>query len=368
MKSKILSYILKTLTFPFICAVGGPFLYTERKSQNPLKFNKDGKFRILHLTDVHLVHELMEEEQPIGLTKQQIADTLNLFEECIKRTNPDLVVFTGDNVSSNYELITYDYAAKTIRRIYKTIGKYNLPLAIVFGNHDGERNTHKEFQMRIFMEYENFRGVYNEEEMYGCGNYSLPILSSDGKRTAFNLWMFDSNDYLDGIKGTGYDCVHKSQLDWYRKKSDKLKAENGGKPVYSFAFQHICVPEVHDAFLEVDETTPNAIKCGNGKYYILPENATGELNESPSPPESRYDGEFDAFKSQGDVLALFCGHDHVNDFIVEKDGIKLCQTICGGFMTYGWRRGGRIIEIDEKNPKEFFTETVCIEEREEVDI
>lgn len=355
------------LALPFVGAIGGPFLYTERKKEQ-LKFNKNGKFRILHMSDIHLVHELMEEEQPIEITKQQVEDTLNLIKECIRRTNPDLVVFTGDNVSSNYELITYDYAAKTIRRLYGAVAEFSLPLAITFGNHDGERNTHKEFQMRIFMEYENFLGVYNEENVYGCGNYSLPILSSDGKKTAFNLWMFDSNDYLDGIKGTGYDCVHKDQLDWYRRKSDKLKEENNGEPVYSIAFQHICVPDVRSCFKEVDEKTESAVRCDDGKHYVLPENAVGELNESPSPPTTRYDGQFDAFKEQGDVLALFCGHDHVNDFIVEKDGIKLGQTICGGFMTYGWRRGGRLIEIDENNVKEFYTETVCVEEREEVDI
>ncbi len=367
MKSKIIKNALRMFALPFVGAVGGPFLYTERKKEQ-LKFDKNGKFRILHMSDIHLVHELMEEEQPIEITKQQVEDTLNLIKECIRRTNPDLVVFTGDNVSSNYELITYDYAAKTIRRLYGAVAEFGLPLTITFGNHDGERNTHKEFQMRIFMEYDNFLGVYNEENVYGCGNYSLPILSSDGKKTAFNLWMFDSNDYLDGIKGTGYDCVHKDQLDWYKRKSDRLKEENGGEPVYSIAFQHICVPEVHSCFKEVDEKTEGAVRCDDGKYYVLPENAAGELNESPSPPMVRYDGEFDAFKDQGDVIALFCGHDHVNDFIVEKDGIKLGQTICGGFMTYGWRRGGRLIEIDENNVKEFYTETICVEEREEVDI
>ncbi len=367
MKSKIIKNALRMFTLPFIGAVGGPFLYTERKKQQ-LKFNENGKFRILHMSDIHLVHELMEEEQPIEITKQQVEDTLNLIKECIRRTNPDLVVFTGDNVSSNYELITYDYAAKTIRRLYGAVAEFGLPLAITFGNHDGERNTHKEFQMRIFMEYDKFLGVYNEENVYGCGNYSLPILSSDGKKTAFNLWMFDSNDYLDGIKGTGYDCVHKDQLDWYKRKSDKLMEENGGEPVYSIAFQHICVPDVHSCFKEVEENAEGAVKCDDGKYYVLPENAVGELNESPSPPMIRYDGQFDAFKAQGDVLALFCGHDHVNDFIVEKDGIKLGQTICGGFMTYGWRRGGRLIEIDENNVKDFYTETICVEEREEVDV
>lgn len=368
MKSRILSNALKMLTFPFLGAIGGPFLYRKNESEKTLKFNESGKFRILHMSDIHLVHELMEEEQPIEITKQQVADTLNLIEECIRRAKPDLVVFTGDNVSSNYELITYDYAAKTIRRLYQTVGKFNLPLAITFGNHDGERNTHKEFQMRIFMEYENFVGLYNEEDVYGCGNYSLPILSSDGKKTAFNLWMFDSNDYLDGIKGTGYDCVHTDQLDWYKRKSDKLREENGGNPVYSIAFQHICVPDVHSCFKEVDKNYEGAICCDDGKFYVLPDDASGELNESPSPPMERYDGQFDAFCQQGDVIAMFCGHDHMNDFIVEKEGIKLGQTICGGFMTYGWRRGGRLIEIDEKNPREFYTETICVEEREEVDV
>lgn len=368
MKSKILSGLIRKFTLPLLTAVGGPSLYCKREKKAPLRFNSNGKFRILHLTDIHLIYELMEEEQPIEFTKKQIADTLNLIEECIKRTNPDLVVCTGDNVSNNYELATFDYAAKTIRRIYKTVGKYNLPLAITFGNHDGEHNIFKEFQMRVFMEYENFRGLYNEEDVYGCGNYSLPILSSNKNKTAFNIWFFDSNDYLNGIKSSGYDCVHKSQLDWYRRKSNKLKNENEGNPVHSVAFQHIPVPEVYSTFKEVGKGTLGSIRGTDDKYFALHEFSFGELNENPSTPAKRYDGEFDVFKEQGDVIALFCGHDHLNDFVVEKDGIKLCQTICAGYMTYGWRRGGRLIEIDEFNPRDIRTETVCIDEREEVDI
>ena len=33
-----------------------------------------------------------------------------------------------------------------------------------------------------------------EPELSGCGNYNLPILSSDGQRTAFNLYFIDSLD------------------------------------------------------------------------------------------------------------------------------------------------------------------------------
>ena len=49
----------------------------------------------------------------------------------------------------------------------------------------------------------------NDEDVSGCANCSLPVLSSDGSRTAWNIWCIDSGDYIrDGgfniIKDAGY--------------------------------------------------------------------------------------------------------------------------------------------------------------------
>ena len=52
--------------------------------------------------------------------------------------------------------------------------------------------------------------------------------------------------------------------------------------------------------------------------------------------------------------------DHVNDFVVEKDGILLIQTLCAGFSTYGLERGGREIVLREDAPRQIQTESIEI--------
>ncbi|MGN0547616.1 MAG: hypothetical protein ACI4I3_09805 [Acutalibacteraceae bacterium] len=71
--------------------------------------------------------------------------------------------------------------------------------------------------------------------------------------------------------------------------------------------------------------------------------------------------QFELWKKHGDVKAAFFGHDHVNDFIVEIDGIKLVQTFSTGYHTYGNKRGGRLIVLDENDPDNIYTESFVID-------
>src|SRR5690606_23438740 len=61
-------------------------------------------------------------------------------------------------------------------------------------------------------------------------------------------------------------------------------------------------------------------------------------------------GFFAALHEAGDVLGTFVGHDHINDFIGELHGIRLCYGRGSGFNTYGkegFARGARIIRLHE---------------------
>ncbi len=55
-------------------------------------------------------------------------------------------------------------------------------------------------------------------------------------------------------------------------------------------------------------------------------------------------------KEVGDVVAMFCGHDHVNDFYGHYYGISLYygrKTGYGGYGPAPLQRGARVIEIKE---------------------
>ena len=306
-----------------------------RDRQSPLRFRDDGTFRILHLSDIHEVSPEMDDDENPQIPISCSIETVNVIEQCIERTQPDLVVFGGDNISGYWEEYTYDYLRETIEKIVAPVKKRGIPLAIVFGNHDSEGEEIRPFIRRenhinLYAEYENFRGCYNEEDVTGCGNYSLPIISSDGSKVAWNIWCMDSNDYIRDenhlvIHGQGYGIVHPDQIEWYEKKAAKLREENGGQPVPSILFQHIPVHQEFDLFDFVEEEVDGAPEK-YGKYLVPKEGAIieGLFREAPCPPETER-SQFESWKKTGDIVAAFFGHDHVNTFVAEIDGITSTQ-------------------------------------------
>ena len=305
------------------------------KEKNQLQFNKDGKFTILNFSDI-------QDKIP---TKQI---TLDLIKDTLDRVNPDLVVLTGDNIAG-HRTKTKLMSELAIRKYMDIFEDYGVNVAMVFGNHDDDGNNEatKEYQMEIYESYDNFVGYDEGDALSYCGTYNLPIISSDGKKVAFNIWMTDSGTYNDENDLGGYGCVHKDQIEWYKKTSDELKKENGGNPVYSINFQHIVVPEIWDALVKNEDGT-----------YSLPEGAAGELNEDPCPPKYT-NGQFDAFIEQGDLLATVSGHDHVNNYVVNYKGIQIINTPGVGFRSYhNHCVGSRVFVIDENDPIAF--ETYCL--------
>lgn len=342
-----------------------------KNGQSPLRFGEDGKFCILHLTDIHEVDPEMDDDENRSIPINRSAETLNVIRRCVELAKPDLVVFGGDNISGYWQEFTYDYMRKTIKKIVEPIAEKNIPLAIVFGNHDAEAEPHcpcltKENQISIYCEYDNFRGTMNDEDVHGCGNYNLPILSSDGKRVAWNIWCIDSNDYVRDdnykvMKDEGYGFVHDDQIAWYEKKAAELKAKNGGKTVPSLLFQHIPVLQEYNNLTEVSEGTPGAVDH-NGKFYIAADGALldGVLLEGPCPPD-KVKSQFESWQKTGDVVAAFFGHDHKNTFTMDVDGIKLVQSPGAGYHTYGGNHGGRMIVLDENNPDTYESKVLFVD-------
>ena len=332
-------------------------VFASAKGNDKLQFDENGQFKILVLADI-------QSGFPVG-------EALKAYiTEAIDASNPDLVMFLGDNIMSPEDGTVESYW-KGYDEVFPILESKGVPFTFVFGNHDAEAEPTcpclaKENQISVYCEYDNFRGTMNDEDVYGCGNYNLPILSSDGKRVAWNVWCIDSNDYVrdenyNVIKDEGYGFVHDDQIAWYEKKAAELKAENGGKAVPSLLFQHIPVLQEYNKLTEVSECTPGAVER-NGKFYIAEDGAIldGSLGEGPCPPE-KMGSQFESWKKTGDIVAAFFGHDHKNTFTMDVDGIKLVQTHGAGYYTYGCQRGGRLIVIDENKPDTYESELLFVD-------
>lgn len=340
----------KVLSIPLIVsllfAMFMPALAIENDgtTAKAMRFNEDGSFRILQLADLHKSDDDVYEDV-----------NTNLLHKLAESQHPDLVVITGDITMSG----TKEQIAGNIKEIMNAFGDFSIPVAVVFGNHDSESGViSREDLMALYNSYPNSNSVDDGALLPGCGTYNIPILSSCSDNTAFNLWMIDSREYDDQGR---YGCVTNEQIEWYVNKSNTLKAQNGGEAVKSLLFQHIVVPEIYDALLEVKALTPYAVKrIYDNRYYVLnPENTNaGRLAEYPCPPYYN-NGQFDAAVSQGDVLAMFFGHDHSNTFNIKYKGVDLVATPKTNFQGIsGIDRGARLITLNEADTSKYQTKLV----------
>ncbi len=336
-----------------VCFVLSSFAFSaSAKSDTTLTFNKDGSFKILQISDMQdgaFLNQLVKE----------------FVDAAVKNEMPDLVVLTGDNIagyamgSGKAKKIDTALAKQGINQYMSIFEKYGVPVAMVFGNHDDQNDSFtKETLLSFYEQYDCFVGYDDVPEMYGCATYNLPIYASDNSgKIKYNLWMFDSNTY-DSEYG-GYDYVHQDQVDWYVNKSNELKAQNGGEVVPSMAFQHIIVKEIYNTLEPCTADTPNSYPNGDQYYHFKSENyKAGFFKEWPCPA-SRDGSQFNAMVNQGDVVAMFFGHDHNNTFEVSYKGIDLCATPGFTFQSYGNEdRGARVITLNENDTSTYETHLV----------
>ncbi len=326
--------------------------YEPAASQNvtdkTIQFNSDGKLKILHVADTHLEFN------------KNLDASIWVIERACDEEKPDMVVLTGDNLKN------YDDPAETKRLINALMNVFdsrNIPVAVTFGNHDSSEGAmSREELMAYYNSFSCSVSVDDGEKLSGCGTYNIPVLSSDGEKVSFNIWIFDSGDY-DNDEPRHYDRVHTDQIEWYKEVSGKLQAENGGEKVNSVVFQHIIVPEVYDALKKVDFSQPFAVEhiYNEDEYYVFNPDVVnyGTLNEKPCPGYYN-DGQFDALVETGDVLAMFTGHDHTNAFGVRHKDIDIYTSPTTRYkgIAYTTQYGYRVVEIDENDTSVYETRVV----------
>lgn len=328
-----------SLALAIIMTIGIFPVFSSAEGEKTLQFDSDGKFKIIIFADVQDFDPLVE-------------TTVQLMNECLDKAEPDLVVYLGDTSIAMGD----EEERKTIQAATKPCVDRDIPFAVVFGNHDGERETSREKLLSYYQEF-GCLTTDADPDMYGCGTSNLEIKSSDGKKTAFNLWFFDSNAYNPDKEVGGYDYVHEDQIEWYKKTAAELKKANGGETVPSMLFQHIIMTEVYERlypkmpFGGFKDYTMNGVS-----YFPVPFfNRHSGIILEPCSPSFNSVGQWDALVETGDVIATFFGHDHVNDFRAEYEDIAIINVPTVGDQAYSdaISRGAGLITLDEKDLSTF---------------
>lgn len=274
-----------------------------------LRFNEDGTFKILQVTDLHWNEDVEGNPEAISALIKGMAEA----------ESPDLIVATGD-------VITGTPALEGWKHLTSVLAEIGVPYAITLGNHDPEvmdRDSIFDFLATQPLSL----GEKGPKDVTGIGNYVLEVKASDGSdKTNALVYCFDSGDYSpDRAKFGYYGWFEKDQIEWYEAQSQKYTAANGGEPLPALGFFHIPLPEYN---------------------YLADCERFGEWHELICSPNLNT-GMFKSMKMMGDIMGTFVGHDHSNDFIGKYWDIALAYGRRTQWDYDEVENGGRIIILKE---------------------
>ena len=292
----------------------------ETEDSVTIRKTDSAPFKILMFTDTHLATPTQRD--PMKAQRKTIEEIV----KNVTREKPDLVLVGGDNVTSNFNRMRSHQFA----RIFEKLGVY---WGGVIGNHEGDQalSIRRDTMVKIFSSYDHCLMRQGKADVDGNCNYTIRILNADGSlKHAFVC--FDSFDEMsdemkkehgyDPSEGV-YDVIKQSQIDWYTSQIASMKQEFGKCP--SSVLLHIPLTQYADAY-DLVEKGELRLLWGDKRENIC----CGGFDS----------GLFDAILASGCTKAVFCGHDHTNNFGVEYKGIVLTYIQQSGYGTGGLFKKG----------------------------
>jgi len=197
----------------------------------PLHFSRDGRFKIMQIADLHFSVGAGPCRDPSSpCDGGAYAYTESLVERALDEEQPDLVVFTGDQL--NGQGTSWD-AASVLAKFAAPVISRRIPWAAVFGNHDAEDargSGYRRDQIRLMQGLPYSLVQAGPEDIHGVGNYVLRVSSADASKThLLTLYFIDSGAYAAGLIDwfgfflpTEYDYIHQDQIDWFLQESDSI--------------------------------------------------------------------------------------------------------------------------------------------------
>ncbi|GAA5953455.1 hypothetical protein JCM8115_000530 [Rhodotorula mucilaginosa] len=216
--------------------IGASLAYRRKSTTLPtvptLRFSAEGKYKILQVADLHFSVGPGEcrdlDPQHEQLCKDIGADVYSLkwLETALDETEPDLVVFSGDQL--NGQKTSWD-AQSVIMKFAPLVYRRKIPWTIIFGNHDEEdTDLDHEKQMNLMRHLPLFIGESGPTAVSGVGNYVRSIRSPEGSlddRPLFTMYFLDSHATVKKVNPwakSEYDYIKADQINWFRGRSAQI--------------------------------------------------------------------------------------------------------------------------------------------------
>lgn len=262
--------------------------------------------KLLQLTDLHFgTYPFQDEDKR----------TEAMVRRLIREQEPDMLIITGDIYWSLEE-----GSLEILSGVLDFFDSFNIPVAIVWGNHDSEGQYDRSAINDLIKKMEHHVSKIDCRTVEGRELYYYDVPS-------YRLYFLDSGDYDEE---ENYAYIYEKQIE------DILAIDHPDRE--GLLFMHIPVDEY-----------------GKAKEEGL---AVGNQDERVCSPKKNK-GLFDALRKDSAVRHLFVGHDHDNDFSATYEGMNLNYGRVSGYNAYGkLPRGGRIIELNEEGLKSYILEDI----------
>ena len=296
---------------------------------------------VTNFTDIHVSDASMLSET--GTTGKTI-------RYAIQNSNPDVMLFSGDIVGVASDL---DY-------VLPFLDSFEIPYFFVLGNHDHEGS----------LNYDSISAKVNASE-YGYiekgpeglnsqGNYTVKIKNASGTLVHGLVMMDSGNLYtvtddslveyvtspVNGVRygsfngkttycNAGWNGIRDNQLTWYENAVDTLNCQT--TLVTHMPFIEYCKAyEIYRDAVNRNDTAAIAA-CEPIGPCTQDEQICGSIENL---------GLFSSILSKGSTKDVLCGHDHVNDFSLKYQGVRLTYCVKTGSGAY-WRDDGTICGYTE---------------------
>ena len=346
--------------------------YDITKDAVKIEKKADKDFVIAQLTDMQLWSNAKDNKK-----------AFEVAESVIKVTEPDLVVFTGDNVSG---VGIPSLLKQFIEKIEELAEKYNFNWAPIFGNHDNEVKATPNWSGDQYLKVSRENGGHclfqkgptNLGDEYGdlLGNYVINVM--EGEEIVQSLYMLDNSvyaNYPEEIKDKVLKEENrtnkerpfpKQQIEWCKWQATNIN-KIAGREVPSLFFTHCAPYEMGNVLLKYVagkdgkiNTNDDMAKDKEG-FWSVPIKSTGDILGADSEQNDfsypmidgkeliGINGKFKyvpshALVNTGIVESMkplglkgwFVGHDHENDIVFKYDDIVYGYGLKAGPSPKPW--------------------------------
>lgn len=343
----------------------------EGTKYTTLKKTSSGDFKVMAFTDMHL-----------DANREEGSITLEMMIRNIVAEKPDFVVLLGDCITAAFT----GYRAHQLCKIFEELGVY---WTYTLGNHEHDNAfcMTRDKLMNLFASYEHcvadpsIKFLADGSAVWGNSN-DVVVLQDKNGNIVQSLIMLDSGQDISSSDEDAHladyqelaalpqfiniaqkktlkareedpeakevtalsvvmnafdaDYIKETQVNWYKETLASLKQLNNNVMPKSTIFEHIPQREFLNAYVSI---------TGNGYVYDANETTTvgtpsvndyiieGKRRENVCSSIVK-DGLWDAIKEANSTQAIFCGHDHVNDFSLMHDGIIMGYCQPSGYSSY----------------------------------